>query len=355
MTKRNGSLMEIARRCSVSKSTVSRVLNDSKHGRFSVSTEVRDKIIKVARDLNYRPNIAARNLTISKTKLVAVLGLNGFWSDRVGPIDEAAAALSRVLDAAGYEIYVQVITPRHNPFYLPPLRVDGIVAVSPQKLEDLEALERSDIPYVCLDGVVGKRGSRVLPDDAEGTQKALRHLVDLGHHRIAYLDNPSVTNLHLSVFVRRKAFAQYVKELKIEVPVLSDLPTLEPGASWDIYYEPFLRSAVIEGKATAILSFSHHGALSLLRVAHDMGLEVPRDFSLICFNNSTMLSTSIPSLSAIDVPAVPLGTTAAEMLLHQMNSSNGLTPKTVKLEESLVIRESTARRIPLARATAAAR
>ena len=342
MPKRVGSLMEIARLCSVSKSTVSRVLNDTKQGRFSVSPQVRAKIIKTAQKLNYRPNIAARNLTIGKTRLVAILGFNGFWSDHVGPIDEAAAALSLVLDGAGYEIYIQFMTPRHNTFDPPPLRVDGIVAVSPQKVEDLEALERSEIPYVSLDGVVGKRGMRVLPDDTQGTYLALQHLWDLGHRRISYLDNPSVDGLHMSVFVRRKAFAQATKEMGFEVPILSGLPKLKPGDSWDMYYEPFLRSAVIEGKATAVLSYSHHGALALLRLAHDMGLSVPNDFSLLCFNNSAILSTSIPSLTAIDVPSIPLGQTAAEMLLKQLNSSDSMTSKTIKLEESLVLRESTA-------------
>jgi DNA-binding LacI/PurR family transcriptional regulator len=333
--------MEVARRCSVSKSTVSRVLNGSKHGRFSVSPAVREKILKVARELNYRPNIAARNLTISKTHLVAVLGLNGFWSDRVGPIDEAAAALARVLDGAGYEIYVQFMTPRHNPFDLPPLRVDGIVAVSPQSLDDLAALEKSEVPYVSLDGVVGKRGARVYPDDAEGTYKALQHLVDLGHRRIAYLDNPSIDATHLSVTVRRDSFTRASKEMNFEVPKLG-LPKLQPEVSWDLYYEPFLRRAVLEEKATAVLSYSHHGALAVLRIAHDLHLSVPRDFSLICFNDVHMLNVSVPSLTAIDVPAIPLGHTAAELLLQQMTSDDPLTSRSIKLKESLIIRESTA-------------
>src|ERR1700733_11937299 len=169
MEKQVGSLMEVARRCSVSKSTVSRVLNGSKHGRFSVSPAVREKIVRVARELNYRPNIAPRNLTISKTHLVAVLGLHGFWSDCVAPVDEAAAAMAKVLDEAGYEIYVQFMTPRRNPFDMPSLRVDGIVAVSPWNQEELASLDKSEIPYISLDGACGERGVRIYPDDADGT------------------------------------------------------------------------------------------------------------------------------------------------------------------------------------------
>jgi LacI family transcriptional regulator len=341
MQKRLGSLMEVARRCSVSKSTVSRVLNGSKHGRFSVSPAVREKILQVARELDYRPNIAARNLTISKTNLVAVLGLHGFWSDSVSPVDEAAAAMAKVLDEAGYEIYVQFMTPRRNPFELPSLRVDGIVAVSPWHEWELAPLDKAQIPYVSLDGAVGERGVRVYPDDADGTFKVLQHLVDLGHRRIAYLDNPSIDATHSSVFVRREAFSRAAAEMKFQVPEI-DLPKLASGVNWKEYYAPFLHKAVIEGQATAVLSYSHAGSLGLLRLAHDLHLSVPRDFSLACFNDMPAVNVSVPSLTAVEVPATALGLKAAELLLEQMNSDERPVSRSVKLTESLIIRESTA-------------
>src|ERR1039458_3861726 len=209
MRKGTGSLLEVARRCDVSQSTVSRVLNNSNHGRFSVSPEVRAKILGVAAALNYRPNMAARNLTVSKTHLVAVLGLSEFWSDKVGPIEEAVGSVAKTLDASGYEICIQIMSPRHGAFDLPPLRVDGILAVAPQNQADLERLEQSRIPYVSMDGVVGPRGAQVLPGDADGTQKALQHLFDLGHRRIAYFDNPDTSDMHLSAFIRREAFHKF--------------------------------------------------------------------------------------------------------------------------------------------------
>jgi DNA-binding LacI/PurR family transcriptional regulator len=345
MARAGSNLMAVARRCSVSQSTVSRVLNNSKHGRFSVSTAVRDKILKVAQELNYRPSIAARNLTVSKTNLVAVLGVAGIWSDRVGPLEEAVGALAKLLDQSGYEICVQFMSLRHGPFQLPPLRVDGVVAVGPTSVDDLEVLDGSGIPYVSLDGVVAARGSQVVPDDAGGTRMALRHLVELGHRRIAYLDHPSVDATQLSVFARRDAFAQAAQELKFEIPKV-EVPSLSGLLPWDSYYEPFLRRAVIEGKATAVLAYSHYGALSLLRTAHDLGLSVPKEFSLVCFNNEPVISLSIPSLTAVDVPSAAMGEAAAQILLEEMSgdASNGdgpAKPVCRKLEERLIVREST--------------
>ncbi|HEY7087981.1 MAG TPA: LacI family DNA-binding transcriptional regulator [Tepidisphaeraceae bacterium] len=346
MARTGGTLNEVAKRCGVSQSTVSRVLNNTKHGRFSVSQEVRDKILRVARELNYRPSVAARNLTVTKTNLVAVLGVGvrAIWSDAVGPMERAVAALAKVLDPAGYEICLQFLSKRHNAFDLPPLRVDGVVAVGAESPDELAALEESEIPYVSLDGLVGQRGTLVAPDDAGGTRLVLKHLVDLGHKRIAYLDHPAVDVRHPSVLERRDAFNAARKELRFDVPSI-DLPQLPPDTEWDSYYEPFVKRAIIEGKATAVLAYSHHGAMALLRTSHDLGLQVPRDFSLACFNDEPIVRLSIPSITAVDVPSLELGRTAAQELLSRMKSDgNGETPapKRIRVDEKVIPRESTA-------------
>lgn len=338
---RNSTLMQVAQRCSVSQSTVSRVLNNTKQGRFSVSAEVRQRIVETARELNYRPSLAARNLAVGKTRLVAVLGVAGIWSDRVGPAEEAIGALSFAMDRAGYEICLQFLSQRHDHFDLPPLRVDGVVAVGARDLDELQSLEDSGIPYVSVNGVVGRRGSLAAPDDAGGIRLAMKHLTDLGHRRIAYLDHASVDADHPSVFERRRAFAAASEAMGFETPA-AGLPLLGPNQPWDSYYEPFLRQTVMQAGATAVLAYSHHGALSLLRTAHEIGLAVPRDFSLVCFNNAPVVRLFVPSITAIDVPGVQMGQTAAELLLEQMASDEPLPRRQVKLPESLIVRESTA-------------
>jgi LacI family transcriptional regulator len=301
---------------------------------------VRDRILKVAEELNYRPSMAARNLTVSKTHLIAVLGVSRIESDHVGPQEEAIGSMAKSLDAEGYEICMQFLSLRHGPFELPPLRVDGIVAVGPTSLDDLQTLERNDVPYVSLDGVVGSRGMQVIPDDAQGTRMAIQHLTTLGHRRIAYLDNPSASALHPSVFTRRDAFLRALREFGLESPPI-DPPQLPDEVPWDSTYEPFLRRAVIEGGATAVLAYSHFGALSLLRTAHDLGLSIPKDFSLICFNNVPVLKLTTPSLTAVDVPSAAMGHAAAELLLRAINDKESIAPRYRKLEEKLIIREST--------------
>lgn len=341
MAKSSGTLTDVARRCSVSQSTVSRVLNNARHGRFSVSDEVRERILRVAEELNYRPSVAARNLAAGKTMLVSVLGVGSFGSDRVGPDETAIASLSQALDRAGYEICVQFYSQRHGRFDPPPLRVDGVVAVSASSLKDLELLEATGLPYVCINAQAGPRGSSVIPDDARGTRLALRHLLDLGHRKIAYLDHPGMSGTHASVFERRDTFATCAVEMGFENAAVK-VPRLPANTPWDSYYEPFLRDAVMKQGATAVLAYSHHGAIALMRLAHDLGLSVPDDFSLACFNNEPAVQLSIPSLTAVDIPAQRVGQVGAELLLRQMNVTQAVEPVTVKLEETLVVRESTA-------------
>jgi LacI family transcriptional regulator len=301
---------------------------------------VRDRILKVAEELNYRPNMAARNLTVSRTHLIAVLGVSQLESDHIGPQEEAVSAMAKSLDAEGYEICAQFISLRHGPFELPPLRVDGIVAVGPTSLDDLQVLEHNDVPYVSLDGVVGSHGLQIIPDDAQGARTAIQHLTSLGHKRIAYLDHPSITAMHPSVFTRRDAFARSLKEFGLETPPIKP-PQLPSEAPWDSTYEPFLRQAVMEGKATAVLAYSHFGAMSLLRTAHNLGFSVPKDFSLICFNNIPVLKLTTPSITAVDVPSGAMGKAAAEMLLRAINDKDSVGARCRKLEEKLIVREST--------------
>ncbi len=341
MATKRSALLEVARRCGVSQSTVSRVLNKSKAGRFSCSAEVQDRIRKVAAELNYRPSMAARNLAMTRTRLVAVLGLREIWSDRVGPIEKAVGALAEALDRAGYEICLQFISHRHGPFDLPPLRVDGVVALGPRNMEDLQSLDGGPVPYISIDGVVGAHGNLVAPDDAGGTRLALKHLRDLGHRRIGYLDHPAIDADHVSVLTRRNfALAVCVKEFGLEMPSVG-LPPLGSDTPWDAYYEPFVREAVVKGGATAVLAYSHHMAVSLLRTAHDLGLSVPRDFSLVCFNDEPIVRLTVPALTAVDIPAERMGKMAAELLVRHMNSEKPLPAERIVLKETLVVREST--------------
>jgi LacI family transcriptional regulator len=278
--------------------------------------------------------------TARKTKRVAVLGMEDCASDHIGPPQAIVASLAMNLKYAGYQTWLGFLSPQSWAQKLPSLGVDGVAVFPSSRAEDLQPLEDSGIPYVSIGGPAGRRGSQVVADDAGGMRLVLRYLMGLGHRTIAHFDNPDRSG-HFSDSVRRTAFALAAGDLGFQTPPLRHSP-LPPGAGWDSYCEPFLKQAVQEGKATAVLAYSHHGALAILRAARGMGLSVPGDFSLVCFNNEPLTGLSVPSITVVDIPAGLLGQTVAELLLRQINSPQPGDRQCVTLNESLIVRESTA-------------
>jgi DNA-binding LacI/PurR family transcriptional regulator len=341
MVKGTTTLKQIADRCSVDTSTVSRVLNNSHDRRFSVSQAVRNRIFNVTKELDYRPNVAARNLSVRKTHLIAVLGISKIEYGHIGPREESISALIKAFDVKGYDICVQLLRLRREAFEMPPLRVDGIVAVGPTSLDDLQTLEISDLPYVSLNGVVGARGSQVVANDCQGMWIAIEHLKSLGHTRIVYLNNPCDSSFHSHNLPRDAIFAQMMLDYGLQSPIVN-LAKLTGMEFEDFSYEQFLRRSVIENKSTAVIADSHIIALSILRAAHDLSLTVPGDFSLICFNNMPELKFAIPSVTAVELPSAAMGCAAAELLFCAINKENCKKPRRIMLDETLILRESTA-------------
>jgi LacI family transcriptional regulator len=95
-------------------------------------------------------------------------------------------------------------------------------------------------------------------------------------------------------------------------------------------------------RATAILAYDHIEAMRLLHAAHMLEIQIPRQVSLICFNDEYLCSIVTPPLTTVAVPSKQMGRTAAKMLLERMQSPENYQPKCVKLSQDLIVRSSTA-------------
>ena len=325
------SIAQVAELSGVSKSTVSRILNNHQDN-FSVKAETRQRVLDAAEQLNYRPNPIVRSLSAKQTNLIAVLGLSDFGTAIRGGTEEAANALMHQLYDRGYELCVNVLSPR-EPAYAPPRwRVDGAIVVDNSSAEEIEALDRSEIPYVSLNGPAGARGSSVTVDDEAGTRAVVHHLTALGHRRIAYA-GPDEYNWHSSLVSRRDAYLNSLREIQLEpVPGYDGLGV----SAFDT-----LRSAVIDHGATAVIAYHPLMAVKMMRAAVTLNLRVPQDVSLICFNDLAPCADLVPSLTAMSLPSRLMGQTAADLLLERIDNPDA-PPRHVELPEQLVIRESTA-------------
>jgi LacI family transcriptional regulator len=325
---------EVASHCGVSQATVSRVLNGNfKHG-FSVRPEVRQRIIEAASSLGYRPNIAAKNLVRRQTKVIAIIGSKialGFPGNIYQAIIESCVL---ELHASSYDICMSIPNLAENRCELPPWKVDGAIVLQGCNPETIDEMEKINLPYVVVNGVGGHKGSSVIPDDVEGTKMSIRHLIELGHTRIAYAGPTSEHYKHRSINDRHDT---YVSELKAH--------GLEPIKNHEEVFtsaSAFLVSSVIKHHATAILAYDHMEAMRILHGANMLEIQIPRQVSLMCFNDEYLCSIVAPPLTTIAVPSKQMGRLAADMLLKHLQSPNEYRPECIKLSQDLIVRSSTA-------------
>jgi len=326
-------IKEIAAHCGVSQATVSRVLNGNfKHG-FSVRQQVHQRIIEVADALGYRPNLAAKNLVRQKTSVIAILGCDVAlgWPGNI--YQSIIDSCVRRLHNDDYDVCMSIPNLAKDRCELPPWKVDGAIVLQQCSPETLKEMERAKIPYVVINGVGGPGSSSVIPDDIEGARLAMRHLLELGHTKIAYAGPTSEHYEHRSIGDRHDTY-------------LSELAKsgLEPVPDHDRVFSSataFLVSSVMQHHATAILAYDHIEAMRILQSAHTLEIQIPSHVSLVCFNDEYLCSIVSPPLTTVAVPSRQMGQIAADMLLKCLESPADFLPQCVKLPQNLVVRAST--------------
>jgi LacI family transcriptional regulator len=198
--------------------------------------------------------------------------------------------------------------------------------------ETAKALNGRRVPYVSLNEVVGKPVSTVLADDVMGTTLAMAHFYELGHRKVAYTNAEHWAFEHYSLAERHNTVLRWAQEHGMQV-----------AAGHDARYQTadnFLASAVIRQGATAVLCYDHQIALQVLGAASRMGLRIPEDFSLICFNDVFPVAELLPPLTVVAVSGESMGRTAAKMLIEAIQGAVDL-PSQVRLPEKLIVRSST--------------
>lgn len=330
-------LSDVAEKAGVSKSTVSRVLNNKLGNGFSVKEDVRCRVIDVARELNYRPNLIAQSLTKQQTRMISILGGSHALSDLGNIYQTVVNNVTAVLDGSPEGFDVMVDMSRHNKdrSELPSWRIDGAVVLATCSKETMKELEETGTPYVVVNGPAGPGGLQVIPDDVEGMRLAMKHLIDLGHTKIAYA-GPKGKALegHSSLRDRHDTYLSEVENYGL-YPMVGHDDVL--GAA-----DEFLESTVISGGATAVIAYGHMGGLNLMQAAHRLGIGVPEHFSLICFCDEYANSVMSPSLTFVDLRTREMGLVAAELLLSRIRGQNEFDQRSACLDERLVVCASTA-------------
>jgi DNA-binding LacI/PurR family transcriptional regulator len=330
-------LKDVADAAGVSKSTVSRILNDRFGNGFSVRAEVRRRVIEAARELNYRPNLIAQSLTLQSTQMIHVFGGNHALRDLGNIYQTAVNHFTQVIDSVSPDYDVTVDMSHHGPdsSELPAWRIDGAIILARCTDATTDQIHRMEIPHVVINGECPRGCCSVVLDDIGGTRIAMDCFRQLGHTKIAYSGPlPPYLAGHSSLQDRHDTYLSEIEYFNLE-PILGSHEALDSA-------EDYLKEVVLEKGATAILAYGHMGALNLLQAAHSMEIPVPEKLSLLCFCDESAARVMSPGLTFIDLASEKQGKVAAELLLDQIQRPGQVVAKQILLPEKLIERSTTA-------------
>jgi DNA-binding LacI/PurR family transcriptional regulator len=327
-------IRDVARRASVSVATVSRVINDSP----LVSDGTRRKVLDVITELDYTPNPNAQRLSLGRTLTIGVilpfLTLPSFV--------ERLRGVQNALADSGYDLILySVESPQNIESYLRKLsrrdRIDGAIIISLHLSDDyVERFHGSNIPAILLDAV-HPRMSRVIMDDVAGGYKATRHLIGLGHRRIAFLSD-YLENAFKFVAMRYRYHGYRQALAEAGIPFVPEYHRQgELGGREAFQKAKDLLS--LEHAPTAVFAASDTHAIGVLKAAHELGIQVPEQLSVIGYDG--IRDAEYLDLTTIQQPLFDSGVESANILLASLVEPPE-SPLEVVLPTQLIIRGTTA-------------
>lgn len=332
-------IKDVAKKSGYSIATVSLVMNNKN---VSIPQETRDKILKVADELDYRPNQLAVSMITKKTNVLGLIipdNSNLFFADLSKAIEIAARH-------AGYNLiygnsnnnsnrdieYMKMFVDR---------RVDGIIYAKSNTLDRendkdcIHFIQRSTTPIVAVDRVVENSSvSSIVLDHFQGGYLAARHLLQLGHRRIGCYTGPHNLNSSQERLSGCKfAFSE------LDIP-FDDSLVYE--GTYQIGPEHSALAYFLNKGATAIFAFNDIMAYGIYREARRANLSIPKDLSVVGFDDTFFSEIIQPSLTTIRQPIRQMGKCVVETLLKVIQKGADVEKHSYVFKPELISRESTA-------------
>lgn len=327
-------IKDVAKEAGVSVVTVSRVINKAPTVRESSI----QKVMAAVKKLNYQPSAAAQSLARGKTNVIGIIIPN--LTDPF--IMKVVDTVDRYLEEKGYSLALSILDEekkdeeKRRHFLFEQKRVDGLLVITPIfGDEGMEFLSNSQIPYVVLDNQrYPFTEPSVVVDNFKGAYEATRHLIELGHQKIAYIGGPES---FLSAIKRGQGFETALEEIGLK-PYKLERGDYEISTGYRIT-EKWIEA---EDLPTAILAGDDHIAFGVINALTQKGYEVPEDISVVGFDDHPFASELKPYLTTVRQPAVEMGKVGVDSLFKLMKDQeqNNLV---IKLNPKLIKRESTAK------------
>jgi len=326
-------IYDIARLAGVSTATVSKVFNQT----GNISEKTRRRILEISRELNYQPNVLASALNGKKTFSLGLLipdMVNPFFAELARNVEDRAQELGFNLiicntdnDMKKEVKYIQLLRQKS---------VDGIiVATGVRNDEFLKELIDQNVPVALVAREMSVLAtSTVLVDDFAGGYNATRHLIDLGHKRIAVIaESMSVSSSKERVRGYRHALEEAGLVYAEELVAASDF-SIESGRETA---QAILRQAE---RPTAIFACNDLLAIGAMQAAKELGIRVPEELSVVGFDNTILASITDPPMTTVAQPIRAMGHQVVDLIVSEINETSTVKQRVVLLPE-LIVRQST--------------
>ncbi len=312
-------LKEVAALAGTSTATVSRVLN----GAGYASPAVRERVLAAAQRLHYEPSLRARGLRKQSSTTVGLIipnMLNAYYT-------ALADTVGQLLSEAGYSLLLA--SSRDEPLVERRILRDMVghdvagllwVPTAPDP-ELLDYLELQQVPVVCIvRSILPQRVDAVVFEDFEGSRAATRHLLDLGHRRIGYIGGDET---HSSNQARWRGYQAAFAQAGLAIDAgLARLGALR--SAWGFFAATDLLG--LADPPTAIYAASNAVMPGVMRALQQCRVAVPRELSLVCFDDIEWFSFVTPPITAVSVSCGTLAQTAVELLLARVAERRPISP-----------------------------
>jgi LacI family transcriptional regulator, fructose operon transcriptional repressor len=331
-------IKDVAEAAGVSTATVSRVLANKPH----VRPEIQKHVMKVVKELNYRPNRVAQNLRSNRSKIIALV-----VSDIENPFFQR---VSRAVDDAAYEqgYIVMLCNTDENPAkeesclnLLRDENVAGVILSPTQRvIENFTEIPALDMPTVIIDRHANNLDvDNVVIDNVQAAHAITSHLIEHGYQRIGgVFGGNSITGSQ-----RHEGFIRALKDHNIK-PATELIKYASPRE--EDGFNTTMKLLEMEDRPDAILTSNSLLAAGVLLAIRECTLQIPGDIAFASFDDTTCAQLLEPAITVIEQPTYEIGRTAAELLIKRIKDPSR-SHREVVLKTKLLIRESCGCQKPL--------
>jgi LacI family transcriptional regulator len=328
-------LKYLAEKLNLSVSTVSKAFRNS----YDINPQTKQRILALAKELDFEPNPLASGLRTQQTKTIAVIIpeiANTFFTEVINGIESVAQTENfHVL------IYITHEDEKKESDFIKNLqsgRVDGILISlsSASSIHQIAELQAKGLPIVFFDRIVeADHISKVTTNDFESGYLATKHLIEKGCRRVAHLSIPN----NLSIAAQRKS--GYFQALK-DQGIPADEELVINCSNDERKNKDLIKGLLSDKRPDGIFSAFEKLAMLTYEACAELNISIPGNVKLVSFSNLQIASLLDPSLTTLSQPAFDIGKQAAKLLFKALHAGEQQTPEHFILKSALQVRNSTA-------------